>query len=48
MELSVCPFLHGSLNHANGASSRTVEVSFKIPSPEDTASVISLDFEDKQ
>lgn len=48
MELSICSLLHGSLNHINGASSRTVEVSFEIPSLGDAVSVISLDFADRR
>jgi len=48
VELTICPFLPGSLNHVNGASSRTAEVSFEIPALEDAVSVISSDFEDRQ
>lgn len=48
MELSICPFLHGSLKHISGTSLRTVDVSFAISSLEDAVSVVSLDSEDSE
>lgn len=38
-EPSICPFLHGSWNHRNGASLRTAQVSSEIPSLGDAVSV---------